>query len=262
MQYDPIKNSMAWGIELFPPLRKLFFCILDLVLLRQWYVKRSIKKLFPSDYPIRFYDAGAGFCQYSDFILSNWQSSIAFALDLKTDYVEAYAHFASNEYGKRFSWVGGDLVTYQPRHSYNLIAAIDILEHIENDQQVLHNFYQCLSPGGKLIISTPSDLDEAARFTAEHVRPGYNPQELKDKLLAAGFFIIIFGYSYGKWGKLSWLLTMKKPLQLIAISKLMILLLPVYYIFTYPLAWLLMQVDIRMDNKSGNGLIVVAEKRV
>jgi hypothetical protein len=55
---------------------------------------------------------------------------------------------------------------------------------------------------------------------------------------------------------------MKKPLQLIAISKLMILLLPVYYIFTYPLAWLLMQVDIRMDNKSGNGLIVVAEKRV
>ena len=34
---------------------------------------------------------------------------------------------------------------------------------------------------GILIISTPSDRNEAAKFTEEHIRPGYNKKELEDK---------------------------------------------------------------------------------
>lgn len=260
MQYDPIKNKIASLIEIFPFLRKTFFTALDFILLRQWYVKKYIKKYYPPGAGIRFYDGGAGFCQYSDFILSGWKESTVFALDLKTDYVESYAHYATQYYGKRFRWTGGDLVTYQPVKKYNLIAAIDILEHIEDDRQVLANFFECLEPGGKLIISTPSDKDEAARFTAEHVRPGYDPDDLREKLLSAGFTIRDFIYSYGRWGKLSWILAMKVPLKMLSVSKGMAIALAIYYTALYPLIYLLMKLDMKANNRIGNGIIVVAER--
>jgi SAM-dependent methyltransferase len=231
-----------------------------MMFLRQWYVKSQINQLFFVHDEIRFYDAGAGFCQYSDFILSNWKKSQVLALDLKKDYLEAYADYAKQMFPNRFDWVTADLVTYKPEQKFNLIAAIDILEHIENDTQVLRNFYDCLDEGGKLIISTPSDLDEAARFTDEHVRPGYNPDDIKAKLLAAGFKIVSFKYSYGRWGKISWKLALQTPLKLLAHSKALFILLPFYYLFTYPVIWLLMKKDMQTDNKQGNGLIITAEK--
>lgn len=262
MKYDPIKNVMFKIVKAIPALRSLFFAALDLLFLRQWYVKRKISDCFKSDASISFYDAGSGFCQYSDYILKHWKHSKVFALDLKTDYLKDYAIAAEQNYPQRFSWVEGDLVLYKPLKKFNLIAAIDILEHIEDDKQVLANFYECLEPGGKLVISTPSNLDEAARFTAEHVRPGYNPDELKSKLKEAGFAIKSFEFSYGKWGKLSWKLAMKYPLQLVSYSIILMLVLPIYYICLYPVIYLLMHKDITSHNNVGNGLVVVAEKPI
>ncbi|MFO7660664.1 MAG: class I SAM-dependent methyltransferase, partial [Candidatus Cloacimonadaceae bacterium] len=155
----------------------MFFLLLDMLFLRQWYVKKQIRLLLKKNSSLRFYDAGAGFCQYSDYILTSYRNSSVLALDLKEDYLKEYAGYAEQKYPDRFSWICADLVEYIPSDRFNLIAAIDILEHIENDVKVLENFYQCLADGGKLIISTPSTLDETARFTAEHVRPGYAEEE-------------------------------------------------------------------------------------
>jgi len=260
MKYDPIKNLVFGIIKITPAFRRVFFATLDLLLLRQCHVKKKISENFNPKEPLAFYDAGAGFCQYSDFVLRKWKKSQVFALDLKTEYMSNYAASANICFPKRFEWSYGDLVTYKPVQMFNLISAIDILEHIEDDKQVMTNFYDCLKPGGKLIISTPSDLDEAAKFTAEHVRPGYAPAELKSKLVSAGFRIVSFEFSYGKYGKLSWKLAIKYPLMLLAISKLLILVLPIYYVCTYPVIYLLMKKDISRFNKQGNGLIVVAEK--
>jgi 2-polyprenyl-3-methyl-5-hydroxy-6-metoxy-1,4-benzoquinol methylase len=260
MQYDPVKDVILKAVRKISYLRKSFFVTLDLLFLRQWYVKARIKRWFPKAKPLSFFDAGAGFCQYSDFILSGWKQSTAFALDLKTDYLKDFNEYASRKYPQRFNWISSDLVTYHPAKQYDLIAAIDILEHIENDRQVLSNFIAALKPGGKLVISTPSDLDETARFTAEHVRPGYAKSEMQEKLITAGFVIDSLDYSYGKWGHLSWKLAIKIPLLLVSVSKIMLLLLPIYYICLYPLIYLLMRIDIKSDNKTGNGLVVVAEK--
>lgn len=260
MHYDPIKDRIMKLIKLSPVLRKLFFALLDMLFLRQWYVKKHILNLFPKNNSVAFYDAGAGFCQYSDYILSNWKDSKVLALDLKCDYLQDYSKYAAEHYPDRFEWINGDLVEYTPSTKFNLICAIDILEHIENDRQVLNNFYQCLEDKGKLIISTPSDTDEAAKFTAEHVRPGYSEADLKSKLMNAGFLIKDFSYSYGKLGKLSWTIGIKTPILLLSKSKLMILVLPIYYICLYPLIYLLMNLDVISYNKTGNGIIVVAEK--
>ncbi len=258
MEYDPLKNKLASAIKLFPDLRVAMYRLMDVVLLRQRYVKREIKAYLSSHPSPGFYDAGAGFCQYSWFVLTHFPQSIAFATDLKTDYLKDFAAYADSFAKGRFSFQSADLQSYCPFEGYNMAVAIDILEHIEDDVAAINNLYQSLLPGGVLIISTPSDTDEAARFTAEHVRPGYNKAELELKLADAGFSVEKSIYSYGKWGSMAWRLMMKYPLQLFA-KKLLPLLLP-YYIIVYPFAELLMQLDLHSHNSCGTGILVVARK--
>ena len=232
---------------------------MDMLLLRQWYVKREIKKYFPKDKPIRFYDAGAGFGQYSYFILKHYKKAEVHAVDLKTDYVDSFARYAAKHCWTDFTAQQADLTAYVPKDKFDLILAIDILEHIENDEQVLRNFRQVLDKNGKLIISSPSTFDESAKFIEEHVRPGYSKEEIISKLEKTGFKIVSFDYSYGKWGHIAWLLSMKYPMSMLGISKLFFLLLPFYYLLFYPLLALFMLLDVKVKNKTGTGVIVVAE---
>ena len=68
MQYDPIKRSLGSVFNSTPFLRKVFYRLLDLLLLRSWHVRREVKKwaaTAPKDASIL--DAGSGFGQY-DFL--------------------------------------------------------------------------------------------------------------------------------------------------------------------------------------------------
>ncbi len=195
------------------------------------------------------------------FILSGWKKAQVFALDLKTDYLQDFAtHFL--KYAKRFGWQAGDLTQFRREEEFDLIAAIDILEHITEDVEVMENFYHSLKQNGKLIISTPSNLDEAAKYTEEHIRAGYSVEEITGKLESAGFSQIKCRYSYGRFGYLGWKLTMKYPLNLIKKSKAFYLILPFYYLLILPLVWILFRIDLHLENKRGNGLLVTACKAV
>lgn len=260
MQYDPLKDRVAVLIRLFPAARILFYRLLDLILLRQRYVKKYIRKYCCGFPKLRYYDAGAGFCQYSWYILQKLGQSRVLATDLKADYLEDFAQFLHPEMAARFSWQEADLQTFTPPDEYDLITAIDILEHIPDDLATLRNFQHCLTKGGMLLISTPSDTDEAAKFTEEHVRPGYNKAELEDKLRACRFEIRESLYSYGVWGGLAWRLLIKHPLNLLSQSKLALIILPFYLLLVFPLAQLLMHLDLKRKNKTGTGLIIIAQK--
>lgn len=258
MEYDPLKNRLEKVIALYPSVRKLIFHLFRLFFLRQRYVFKEINNLFENTDKIRLYDAGAGFCQYSDFILANWKNSISFATDLKTDYLKSYAKYAAEKYPGRFFYKSADLQTYLPAHKYDLSLAIDILEHIEDDVSTLKNILDALKPNGYLIISTPSNLDKAAEFTSEHIRSGYNKQELENKLQQVGFRIVKSIYTYGPFGSLSWKLMLKFPMQLI--QKKLFLFLPVHYLLVYPIGELFMRLDMQMKNKQGTGILLVAQK--
>lgn len=260
MEYDPLKDRVASLIQVFPGARELFYRALDMLLLRQRYVKRCLAKYIDPDNDFRYHDAGAGFCQYSWHVLKSQPRAKVFASDLKRKYLEDFSHYAQQKFPGRFSWQTADLQTFQPRNSYKLVTAIDIMEHIPDDLAVLKNFHASMAEGGILIISTPSDTDEAAKFTEEHVRPGYNKAELEQKLLDSGFEILESIYSYGTWGSLSWRLLMKYPLSLLGKSKLFLAILPFWYLLVFPTAELLMRLDLKSCNKTGTGLIVVARK--
>jgi len=260
MRYEPLKDILAAALRTLPSARLLLFRALDLMLLRQRYVKAAIRRHFGPDAAFRMYDAGAGYCQYSWFALRHWPRSKVFALDLKADYIREFALWLDQAPRSRFSFTEGDLQDYQPKNRYDLVIAIDILEHIEDDRAVLRNFFHCLLPSGKLIISTPSDTDPAARFTAEHVRPGYAMDDLLAKLESAGFRVLESKHSYGFWGSLAWKLSIRAPLRLINSSKAAALLVPLYLLHVLPATLLMNWLDTRTPNRSGTGILVVAEK--
>jgi SAM-dependent methyltransferase len=68
------------------------------------------------------------------------------------------------------------------------IICLNVLEHIEHDEATLRNFLDMLEPGGHAIILVPAHtwLYTPCDKTLGHFRR-YTPDELRTKLLAAGF---------------------------------------------------------------------------
>ena len=63
---------------------------------------------------------------------------------------------------------------------------------------------------------------------------------------------------YGAPGKVSWKLSMKWPLLMLNASKLFFIVLPLYYLIAYPIAYVLNWCDVAMKHTTGTGLIVKA----
>jgi hypothetical protein len=118
-----------------------------------------------------------------------------------------------------------------------------------------------------LLISTPSDQggsdvheETGESFIGEHVRDGYPVEEMAQKLKTAGFEKMEILYSYGNPGKIAWKLSMKYPMLLLNASKLFFVILPFYYLITFPISYILNYLDTNSVHKSGTGLIVKAWK--
>jgi len=263
MKYDPIKHTINKYINKNRFLRKVFYICLDLFILRQWYVKRAISRCLvkcQSEHdPTIFFDAGAGFCQYSDYVLSKFKDKKVIAVDLKDDFLRNYANSLKPIKKERFSYIAKDLSVEEKSNlpKAHIIIAIDILEHIKDDISVLKNFHTTMSDNAFLIISTPSNYSNNSHFTEEHVREGYSLQELKNKLENTGFKIVSSQYTYGFWGNIYWHLTMKFSLSLAKLSKIFI---PIYLIIIFFPNLILMSLDFLIKKKKGNGILIIAHK--
>ena len=269
MQYDPIKKSLGNVFNKTPFLRKLFYRLLDLLLLRTWHVHKELRK-WSSENPSKamILDAGAGYGQYSFWLSSRNKNWSITAVDVKEEQVEDCNNFfESIGRANQVNFSIEDLTIYKAADTYDLVLSVDVMEHILEDVMVFKNFYASLKQGGMLLISTPSDQggsdvhDNAeTSFIEEHVRDGYNILEMEHKLKEAGFSKIVIRYQYGSPGKISWRLSMKYPILMLGVSKLFFIILPFYYLVTYPFAYLLNWLDTYISHKTGTGLIVKAWK--
>ena len=272
MQYDPIKRSLGKVFNQTPALRKLFYRLLDLLLLRAWHVRKELKKL-PLAADCSILDAGSGFGQYTYRMSRLFSKSNILAVDVKEEQIaDCNRFFTQIKQADRVRFEEADLTKFVKPEAFNLVLSIDVMEHIEEDVQVFKNFYQSLKPGGVVLISTPSDQGGSdvhdhdheeggvQGFIDEHVRDGYNIKEIEDKLKSAGFSRVEARYSYGKPGKISWRLSMKYPIQLLGVSKLFFILLPFYYVIAFPVSAVLNYFDVKGTHASGTGLIVKAFK--
>lgn len=268
MEYDPIKRSLGKVFNRTPVLRKLFYKLLDLLLLRTWHVKKEIREWSRGHSgPTNILDAGMGFGQYSYFLSGFNKDWKVKGVDVKEEQTADCNAFFQKIGRTNASFAFADLTAFGEPSTYDFILSVDVMEHILDDTAVFRNFHKSLREGGMVLISTPSDQggsdvhehDEGS-FIGEHVRDGYNMQEIQDKLRTSGFSRTEANYQYGKPGQISWRLSMKYPIQMLGVSKLFFILLPFYYIITFPLSLLLNYADVKGKHSTGTGLIVKAWK--
>ncbi|MBS1581447.1 MAG: class I SAM-dependent methyltransferase [Bacteroidetes bacterium] len=269
MQYDPVKRRLGVVFNSTPALRKLFYRLLDLLLLRAWHIHKELRTWARGkrDRALMIYDAGAGFGQYSYWLSgfsSQWRIT---AIDVKEEQVADCNTFFQRIGRPQVRFEVGDVTTLTRPGAFELVVCVDVMEHILEDEAALRCYSTSLQPGGMLIISTPSDQggsdvhgEEDGSFIEEHVRDGYNIHDLEAKLLRNGFSKVQARYSYGVPGKVSWRLSMKWPLLMLNASKLFFIILPFYYLVAYPIAFVLNWLDTHTRHATGTGLIVKAWK--
>ncbi len=269
MQYEPIKKSLGkfFAGSLF--LRKTLYLLLDLLLLRSWHVKKTLKKI-SQELPAKasVLDAGSGFGQYSWRMARNNTGWNITALDINNEQIDdCNRFFKKTGLSGRVKFSTCDLTVLKDAEKYNLVLSVDVMEHIEEDVRVFKNFFRALKDKGILLISTPSDqggsdvhAESDESFIDEHVRDGYSIKELTDKLMLAGFRTVTARYTYGRPGNISWRLSMKYPVKMLNISYLFFIILPFYYLVFFPVSVILNFFDIRLNHKKGTGLLVTAKK--
>ncbi len=271
MQYDPIKNIFGAVVRYHPFLRKVFYKILGIMFLREWYVKRQLRQLLQRmQGAITIYDAGCGFGQYSYYLATHFPNVSLYSVDVKDDQIKDCSEFFNAVgLGNRCVFKAEDLTRVDHENKFDLILSVDVMEHIQDDEKVFQNFYRALKPNGYLLVNTPSDQggsdvhkDDDESFIGEHARVGYNIDELKGKLQSIGFSIESVEYAYGTWGMVAWRLGIKIPMVLLDISKIFFILLPFYYIIVLPFFLLMMLVDFLFKKTKGAGLLVVAQKKI
>jgi SAM-dependent methyltransferase len=95
---------------------------------------------------------------------------------------------------------------------FDLVYNIDVLEHIEDDRRVLSNFARALRTGGWLVLHTPLSpqrhflkrCDLSACVNPLHVREGYRPGELEEKIGGVGLEVKKRIFTHGRCGTLAW----------------------------------------------------------
>ena len=269
MKYDLVKDRIGNYLNRSAWLRKLFYLLLDILLLRTWHVKKAVRQFAAATPDEAFIlDAGSGFGQYTWRLArmnSLWKID---AVDIKQDQIDDCSlFFGKAGLSNRVSFSYADLTRFGREDYYHMILSVDVMEHIEEDRLVFTNFHKSLREDGWLIISTPSDKggsdvhhENEESFIGEHVRDGYSITGIAEKLKEAGFRQVTTRYTYGAPGKISWKLSVKIPVLMLNRSWLFGLILPIWYILVMPFTLLLNLIDTWVEHNEGTALLVIAVK--
>ncbi len=271
MLYEPVKDRLSRLAGKSRLLRRLFYWMLNLVFLRNWYVRsalRRIVKQYPADSTIRVLDAGTGLGLHAYFLARTFSNVRVHAVDLNEEYLRyARSFISSSPIAGRVTFGIEDLTLLRSDGPFDLILSVDVMEHIEDDRAVFRHFHRVLNPGGVAVINTPSDQGGSdvrdrteESFIGEHVRDGYRREELVAKLEAAGLQVDQTRFTYGAYGSAAWSLLVKYPIKLISVSWLLAILLIPYYLLALPIGLVLNAVDFVTTNRVGTGILVVARK--
>jgi len=82
-----------------------------------------------------------------------------------------------------------------PEKSFDLITALDVIEHVDDDVAALKSLHARLTDHGKMVITVPACMSLWSAFDTqnEHKRR-YSRTELKSKILEAGYSIEKISY--------------------------------------------------------------------
>ncbi|MBE0558172.1 MAG: class I SAM-dependent methyltransferase, partial [Proteobacteria bacterium] len=151
MRYDPIKDAIGRAVRGNTLLRKSFYALLGLAFLREWHVKRELRRIHRLRPFTAMFDAGTGFGQYSYFCIRQFQPKSILAVDVKKEYIADLDTFFRSIGWPHIQCSVEDLTLPIHDSEFDLILSVDVMEHIADDDAVFRHFHQALRPGGTLI---------------------------------------------------------------------------------------------------------------
>ena len=157
-----------------------FYCRSRLRLI-QW----ALTKFFPA--AGNFYDFGAGTGYVLDGIRSVRPDLRLYGSDLSTDSLT----WVDTRLAGHVDLFHADAEHIPYAEHFDVIAACDVLEHIEDEHPVLRAFHAALKPGGGVLLTVPQHMVLWSRLDDEtgHKRR-YRGGELAAKVKAAGFDVV------------------------------------------------------------------------
>ena len=80
--------------------------------------------------------------------------------------------------------------------TFDIVLALDLIEHVEDDRRAISGLWRVLKPGGRLIVFTPAfQFLWSVQDRASHHFRRYTAPELRTKLLDAGYAIDKLSYA-------------------------------------------------------------------
>jgi 2-polyprenyl-3-methyl-5-hydroxy-6-metoxy-1,4-benzoquinol methylase len=206
-------------------------------------------------------DAGSGLGVFSFELGSRFPEARVLGVDLRKEVIEASTHIRDKISAGNVQFRQASIENLGIEGSFDLILCVDILEHIKDDLKALKGIYKAAAPGGILVLHVPALYrrypvwKKSLNFDVEtHVRVGYDPEEIKEKVRQAGFLIRKNGFTYGFWetltNNLSYMITQARMQN------------KILYSLAFPVLLSISLLGARARPKTlGAGIFLVAEKK-
>jgi SAM-dependent methyltransferase len=182
LYYDPIKRSLGNVFNRTPWLRRLFYNLLDLLLLRTWHVHRELRQWARgrTREPLNILDAGAGYGQYTYWLSSLSSLWHILTVDVKEEQVADSNNFFRTLGRPQVQFAVQDLVLYQEPNSFDL-ATTPAVTFTADGKACAHRFFlrvesaagtkQPLAPSFET-YPNPAEASHKLQFSAHGLRAG------------------------------------------------------------------------------------------
>jgi SAM-dependent methyltransferase len=166
---------------------------------------RNLLALLPTEVrPRLVLDAGSGPGVITHLLARRYPAAQVVGIDRSPRELRDSLAVARRAATGNVSYVCADVRSMPFASQFDLAVAIDVLEHLVNDEAALAALAAVLRPNARLVLHVPALYRRypvlARRLNFEvptHVRPGYEPAALATMVRGAGLEILSCGFTYG-----------------------------------------------------------------
>jgi SAM-dependent methyltransferase len=165
--------------------------------------------------PLEILDAGAEDATFVYWLADRFPAARVTAVDIDADAIAACIAARPRSHADRVHFAVGSFADLDSER-YDLITALDVLEHITDDHSAACDLARALKPGATMLAHVPRDRwltrsgvehrlpdDQAWQINPGHVRQGYSPEGLRELLDGAGLDVQEVEAWTGRWGVLA-----------------------------------------------------------
>lgn len=202
-------------------------------------------------------DAGSGVGDYIFLFAKKYPSDQFVGVEIDSEKVKQCKLIQNRKNIRNIEFIHANLENFFRPNKFDIIYSVDTLEHIANDDKVLINFYESLRLGGILLLHVPN-INQERYFRKfknweqeDHVRNGYEKNEIANKLTKLGFNNTKIKFTFGWAGFLGW--EIQNMFKIILGHRFS-------QIVSFPSTLVLSFIDLHSTNKLGNGILIVSKK--